>query len=368
MKKGANVGRSTLRDVAEHAGVSLATASYAPGQGQREASAVSTTKVLEAARALRYEARPRGRPASRPLTVGAIVPQANSFFAEVLREMEEVLGSQAHQLLIASSCDEPLAEEQLVRRITGRIDGLMLAPAGEAGAAVRQLAGREVPVVLMDRDGNAPELTSVSIDNFASARQATKTLVEAGHRRIALVNGPTRVSTAQGRLRGYEAAIEEAGLSIRKEYLGTAEFTFQGGRQGLQHLLRLRERPEAIFSSSAILTSGLLFSLREHGLHWPDDMAVVGFGDAVWASLIDPPSTVVEQPTAELGKTAVSFLLARVRNKTHAPQHLVLGSRLALRESHWRTRSQGSKRDRRLGRWAPTVRPIALTLFGYQSV
>ena len=332
--RGGRVDPPTLRDVATLAGVSVGSVSYALRPGGRHVSGATRQRVLDAAAQLGYEPSGRGRRPTRSLVLAAIVPDAtNSFFSDTLRSMEVALRSGGHHLVVASSGDDAAVEDELVRLIAPKIHGLVLAPAGELGPATLELAERRA-VVVMDRGVTVPGVPSIILDNRASAERATRVLLDSGHRRIALVNGPLRVSTARERLAGYETALALAGMEIIEPYVRTCEFVVEAGRQVTTELLRLPERPDAIFSSSAILTSGVLSALREHGLRWPDDIAVVGLGDAVWASLVDPPLTVIEQPKAELGRRAAEMVLAAVRGARSAEQ-LTLASRLVLRESHW---------------------------------
>ncbi len=337
MNNNANTKAATLRDVAAHAGVSLATASCALGHGRRGVSDEMRAKVQRAADELEYQLRPRGRQRVRSLTVGAVVPDIrNSFFVSVLGAMDESLRADGHRLIVAPSGEDPEVENDVVERLSSRIDALALAPTAAVGPATAALARRGVPVVLVDRDGAAPHLPSVAMDNFDSGRRATMVLVEAGYERIALVNGPQRVSTARDRTEGYLAALADAGRVPHPERIWTGEFTLQDGRTAVHRLLQARRRPDAIFSTSAILTSGVLFGLREHGLRWPDDVAVIGYGDAVFASLVEPAVTVVEQPTVAMGEAAVRILLSGGREQ-QSPTHVVLSSNLVLRDSHWRT-------------------------------
>lgn len=369
--------RPSLRDVAAAAGVSLATASYALKPGRRGVGEPSRQKVLRAAEHLGYEAAPPGRRTKGRLTIAAVVPDpTNSFFSEALRALELTLRGEGHRLVVASSGDEVASESDIVGFLAGKVDGLVLAPAGPLGEDVRRL-GQRLPVVIMDRDGAATEFPSVSMDNFDSARRATRVLAESGCTRIAIVNGPLRVSTTRDRVQGYLRALEEAGLAAREQYMCTGEFAFDTGRRAVHSLCQISPRPDAIFSTSAILTSGVLFALREHGLRWPDDIAVVGFGDAVWASLVDPPVTVIEQPTAELGATAARMVLAGgllpggvhgggVQGGGVLPggvhgggvqpssvRHVVLSSRLVLRDSHWNCARDPLGTRRPLGAWTP---------------
>jgi LacI family transcriptional regulator len=196
-------------------------------------------------------------------------------------------------------------------------------------------------VVLMDRDGGATNLNRVVMDNYGSAFQATRLLIESGHRRIALVNGLQRISTARERLRGYRAALEQAGLVFDEKYVRLGPFSFDYGRQSTLDLLSLAPRPDAIFSSSVILTTGVLWSLRARRVRWPQDVAVVGFGDAAWASLVTPTLTVVEQPARQLGEVAARLLLSSNDGSSQG-QQLVLESHLVLRESHRRLTRQAA--------------------------
>src|SRR5262249_26459270 len=153
----------------------------------------------------------------------------------------------------------------------------------------------------------------VVMDNYRNAFQATRLLIESGHRRIALVNGPDAVGTAADRRRGHHDALAFAGLADATELVRPGPFTPDHGRQAMLDLLSLRERPDAVSSTSAILTAGVLGALRERRLRWPDDIAVVGYGDAAWAAVVTPPLTVVEQPARQLGEVAARLLLAAGR-------------------------------------------------------
>jgi LacI family transcriptional regulator len=349
MNTGANGKPATLRDVARHAGVSLATASCALGQGRRGVSDVMRARVQRAADELGYELRPRGRRRARPLFVGVVIPDVtNTFFSVLAGALDEALAAEGHRVLVAPSREDPELEDEIVSLLAPRIDGLVLAPASQVGPATLALARRGVPVVLVDRDGGAPQLPSVAMDNFDSAYRATMILVESGFERIALVNGPQRISTARARTEGYMAALAAGGLQRSDEWIWVGEFNFQDARRSVDWLMQAPERPDAIFSTSAVLTSGVLTGLRQHGLRWPDDVAVVGFGDAVYAALVEPGVTVIEQPTRTMGETAARILLNRTSYQQDAP-HVLLPSKIVLRDSHWR-RARGKPARRRAQR------------------
>lgn len=332
------VRRATMRDVAKRAGVSLATVSYVLNPGTRPVSAARRAQVLEAIEELGYEPAPRPRLRTGALAIGLVVPDAtNMFFARTVAGVQGALARAGHVLLASSSGDDAARERDVIAALVKRrIDGLILTPCRDVPAQVEQLAPKGLQVVIMDR-GGPTSLNRVTMSNYESAFQATRLLIESGHRAIGLINGPEWVDTANERGRGYRDALAFTGMAARPEFEHRGPFTFDFGRHGMRRLLALPEPPSAVFSSSAMLTSGVLWALRERRLRWPEDVAVVGFGDAVWASLVSPPLTVVEQPVEQMGETAAQLLLANLSGDTPGRgQHVVLDSHLVLRDSHWR--------------------------------
>lgn len=333
-----------MRDVARRAGVSLATVSYVVNGGPRHVSEDLRSRVEAAMRELRYRKAPRGRRRTRPLTFGVIVPDAgNSFFSRAISGLRSVLRPGGHVLIAGSTDERPDWERDLVDAcVRARVDGLVMTPCGPVPDAVVRLAAAGLPVVLMDREGGSTTLDRVVMDNYRSAFQATRLLIESGHRRIALVNGPDAIGPARERLSGYRDALAFAGIPFDAALVRGVPFTNAQGRLATLDLLSRQARPEAIFSSSVILTSGVLHALQERGLRWPDDIAVVGYGDADWAALVTPPLTVIQQPAQQLGEVAGQLLLAG--RGGGAGQHVVLESHLVLRESHWRVPGPPARR------------------------
>ncbi len=328
------VERPTIRDVARVAGVSIATVSYVLNGGPRPVSGSSRTRVLAATRELGYEVRRR---ASAPLTLGVVLPDAtNAFFARTVAGVQAALGPGQHAL-VSSSGDNPVTESELVRvMLRNKVDGLLVTPCTAVAEEVQRLPGLGTPVVVMDREEGAVALNRVTMNNHGSAVKAVRLLIDSGHRRIALLNGPQHVDTARERLRGYLDAMRSAALPVVPQYIRNVEFRRENGVAATLELLALDPPPQAIFSSSLILTAGMLSAIRDRGMRWPDDVAIVGFGDAIWAPIMNPPLTVVEQPAERLGETAAQLLFSTIRDGgPRTGQRIVLESDVILRDSHW---------------------------------
>jgi LacI family transcriptional regulator, galactose operon repressor len=329
-----NVERPTVRDVAQAAGVSIATVSYVINGGPRPVSGRSRKRVLAAIQELGYEVRRRP---STTLTIGVVLPDAtHSFFARTLAGIQSALGP-GRYAMVSSSRDDPATELELVRAmLRNKVDGLLITPCRAVAEEVERLPDLGTPVVVMDREAGATSLNRVSMNNYGSAMKAVRLLIDSGHRRVALLNGPPHVDTARDRLRGYLDALGAAGLPVVPQYVRNVEFGWDTGAAATRELLSLDPPPQAIFSSSLILTAGLLTAVRERGLRWPDDLAIVGFGDAIWAPMMSPPLTVVEQPAEQLGAAAAQLLLSTVRDGgPRTGQRIVLESEVILRDSHW---------------------------------
>jgi LacI family transcriptional regulator len=335
---GADSNGATMRDVAQRAGVSLATVSYVVNNGPKPVSGDLRERVLSAMRELKYKPARRGRARRHPLLVGVIVPDmTNMFFSRAIGAAGTQLHEQGHMMVAGSSNGDVAREAELLAAFVRlRVDGLLIAPAGHVSDEVERLAADGTPIVLLDWDADSSRLSRVALDNYRSAYQATRLLVESGHRRIALIAGPESVGSGHERIRGFRDALSVASLLDLAE-IRTGPYTHDAGRAAALDLMSLVHPPEAIFGSGVLLTLGVLQALRERGVSWPNDIALVGYGDARWASVLVPPLTAIEQPVEQLGEMAVKVLMGGLEGRASS-QRVVLESRLVVRESHWKSR------------------------------
>jgi len=216
------------------------------------------------------------------------------------------------------------------------------------------MAEADVPIVLLDRD--APGITAplVEVDNEGGAYQATRCLIDLGHRRIGILKGLETISTLAMRVSGYKRALQEAGIPIdemliiqadprfHRSQLNPAGSPFWGSITNLQmtpsaflalqHLLDLPDRPTALFVTNNQMTLGTLHAFKERKLRCPEDISLISFDDHDWASLFAPPLTVVRQPTYQLGQT-VAKLLMKLINHQEFENPSPLPVELIIRES-----------------------------------
>lgn len=329
---------ATLRDVARRAGVSIATVSYVLN-GTRPVSPEVEARVWEAVAALQY--RPnrlaRGLRRKRTHVLGLIVPDnANPFFAEIARGLEDISFAHDYSLILCNSDGDPSKEQRYLGvLIEQQVDGIALVSASATPAHLTILRERGIPFVVVDRDLPGLEADCVLADNFQGGYLATWHLLNRGHRRIACITGPSDLTPSADRVRGYQKAMEEAGIEPLEVWVYRGDFRAESGYHAARFFLSLPLpiRPTAIFACNDLMAIGAMRAIGEAGLSIPQDIALVGFDDIVLASYVIPPLTTVAQPTYEMGRLAGELLLRRIQARGRPPARHLLPVRLIVRHS-----------------------------------
>lgn len=336
MKRPAGV--VNIGDVAKAAGVSPATVSRVLN-GTTIVSADRTERVLQAATDLGYQPFGPARALRQQVTrvwAAIIADIENPFFTSMVRGIEDVARAEGYRLVLCNS-DEDLDREQayIDVAVRERMAGVVIAASSAEDSTFEALIARGTPVVAVDRlpDRHRNDLDSVVVDNHGGALEATNYLINGGARRVACITGPSRATTASERLAGYRAALREHGRKTKAALIRRADYKEVGGYKAMQALLAVPQvvRPDGLFVANNLMTLGALRAIAEAGLRVPDDIALVSFDEAPWTTIIDPPLTVVAQPTYEIGRQA-AHLLVTAGGREGARQ-LVLQPRLVVRGS-----------------------------------
>lgn len=331
--------RITINEVARVAGVSKATVSRVINS--RPVSEESRRRVVEAIRRLDFQpnAQARGLPLGRSRMVGVIIPViANLFFARIIHGIEEVLSEQGYAMVLMSTNHEPDRELALVRAVTQRrVDGvLLITPRQTDDRTLDQyIVQSGSHLVLIDAESHSGDVSSVVVDNRSGGRMATQHLLDLGHRRIAAITGRPDAPETQERLEGYRAALAEARVPSRPEWIATGDYSPESGAAAAERLLALPPdlRPTAIFAFNDLMAEAVLSVLEEKGVRVPGDISVVGYDDLVVASLSRPRLTSVHQPLEQLGRIGARKLLKVISGEEPEPLRIVLPVQLVIRES-----------------------------------
>jgi LacI family transcriptional regulator len=198
---------------------------------------------------------------------------------------------------------------------------------------VSRLLQSGIPCVGVDDIGLAPNLGHVSSDNVGGALEAVRHLRSVGRERIATIHAPLSHAVGGERLLGFRIGLEEVGLPCPPEYLVGADFFLYDGEQAMEELLALDERPDAVFAASDVMAIGAMAAIEKAGLRVPDDIAIVGYDDSPYATLVSPQLTTIRQDAPAQGIAAADGLLRMIVDPSTCPIKLVVPVEMIVRES-----------------------------------
>ena len=327
---------ATIRQVAEIAGVSIATVSRVFA-GSDLVSHGLIERVQEAARSLNYQPNRVARNLRTQKTHFAAVVVSdieNPFFTSVIRGAERVLRTAGFSLLLANSDEnEQIELEHLLNLRAEGVAGVILAPTQEDARVYEQLLQANMVIVAIDRCPKNFKTDRVTVNNIEGAQTAVRHLIEQGHTRIGFINGLPKISTAYERLQGFEQEMKANYLPVNPQWIQQGNFRREKSFTAMMDILRLEDRPTAVISANNLMTLGALQAIYECKLHIPADIAIVGFDDMAWANSLNPPLTTIAQPTEELGALAAQLVLDRINDPSRPYRHVILDTHLIVRES-----------------------------------
>jgi LacI family transcriptional regulator len=332
-------GRVTIRDVARLARVSLGTVSnvlnnpdvVAPPTRARVLEAIETTSFVRSTAAHQLRV-------GKSRTVGVVLLDiANPFFAEMVRGAERVLRDKGYVLMVCSSDESTEREERYLRVLEEhRVDGLLIASVERDLKGVAALAARGTPTVLLDRDAGSLELCSVTVDDVRGGELAASHLIGLGHEVIGFVNGPLSIRQCADRRDGARRALrrgQRPSAPVLCE-MAVSALTVDQGEEAIGPLLASTPRPTAVMCANDLLALGVLRGLTNAGVRVPDEMALVGYDDVSFASMLSPSLTSVRQPKYELGASAAELLLEETAgNAGHEHRSVRFEPELVVRAS-----------------------------------
>ncbi len=326
----------SIAQVAEHAGVSVATVSRVLN-GKQAVKEPTRARVAASIQAMGYRvnqlARSLRTDESRLLLV--MVPDiGNPFYAQIVQGIDGVVQDQGYSLLLCETGGDANRERRYFDLLEARrADGAICLDPDTVQQALLD-HGIAFPWVACCEFDSQVAVPYVGIDNRAAAHEATSYLISKGHRRIAFVNSDTRFMYARERLRGYTDALAQSGIAAQPGYcLAVDSLDFSAGKRAAGMLLALAQRPTAVFAVSDTLAIGVIRGLRDAGLRVPEDMAVMGFDDIALAEQSCPALSTVRQPMRALGRQAAALLLEQLDNPGAPSAGVLLPHSLVLRES-----------------------------------
>ena len=331
------MSHTTLKDIAKRAGVSTTTVSRALN-GKPNINIQVKQRILEIAEALEYTPNTIARSlrVKKTDSVGVIIADiADPFFAPIVRGIENVTKKKGYDIILCDT-DEKYSEEvkALQLLVRKRVDGLIVTPAQTKYQSIMELKRKRIPFVLLCRYFDLIEADCITTDDAQGAFTANQHLISRGHNKILFLNGPMYVSSARERLAGYKQALRENGIEFNDSLVSEGNLTMEDGYRVMRHhLSKGRIQFTAVFTYSDFVALGVMKALEEKRLRIPEDVAIVGFDDINFSSLLKIPLTTVRIPKYELGQESMRLLCERIERGIGEPRKVVLKTKLIIRKS-----------------------------------
>ena len=331
-----SVRKPTIKDIAQALGISVATVSRSLN-GSHEISEHTRNLVMNKARELNYKPNIHARNLlkRRNNMIGVVVPEfITFFFPEIIIGIQEVFNAQGYQVLICQSNESSTLERRNIEMLeSSMVEGLIVSVTKDARNIdlYTRLIAEGMPIVFVNRVLPDLRATQVILDDRKWAFKVVEHLIKCGYRHIAHLAGNEHLAVTKERLQGYLDALEAYHLPVRDSLVMHVGIQQDRAKAGIDYLMSLRQRPDAIFTVNDPIAIGCMLELRRRGIRIPADVAVAGFSESPIGRIME--LTSVSQPTFELGRTAALRLLQQMKEPGIPVETIVLEGKLNVRHS-----------------------------------
>ncbi|HEY6144285.1 MAG TPA: LacI family DNA-binding transcriptional regulator [Flavobacterium sp.] len=333
--------KTTIYDIAKVLDITAASVSRALNNNPKISK--NTRKlVLETANEMNYKQNKLALAlrSGKSYNVGVIVPRIDSnFFASIIRGIEEELYAHKYNVIICQTHEDETREfENVNTLLNAQVDGILMSVSNvssENDWIIKKVIEKKVPLIFFDRKKNIEGVSSVTINDYDVSYLATKHLIEQGCSRIAHFKGNQSLEIFQNRLQGYKQALLDNGMEFDEGYVIQTKSDVEAGALAIDSLMKLKNPPDAIFSSSDFAALGAIQKLKAEGVRIPEDFCIVGFGNEPFTNFMELPISTVNQVPLEMGKMTAKVFLEHIDNSGNVKMEkkVVLISELNIRKS-----------------------------------
>lgn len=332
---------TTIEDVARYANVSKTTVSRflngVPGAMGED----TARRIAQAIEHLGY--RPnlvaRSLKSKQTQTIGVIVANIlNPYSTEVTKGIEDICRERGYSMVLCNADDDYEKQDEYMWLLYGKqVDGLIVQPAYQGDDSLRRFHEEtQCPIVILDRRLKDMSLDSVLLKNEQCSRIAVEHLLNLGHRRIGVLTSSIKgVSSRWERLQGYIQALNEWGIAVTQDYIEEVTPNTESFLHAIQELTSLPKPPSAVVALNGWISLEAMIAFKRLGIKIPKHLSFIGFDDPAWAKVLDPPLTVMAQPTYDMGCKAIEILLQQLDGfrSPGAAMSVEFGAELVVRES-----------------------------------
>ena len=327
--------------VAKRANVSIATVSHVIN-GTRYVSEETKAKVLKAMEELNYvpNSFAQGLRSKESKIIGLLIPivedeTTNIFFMKMAQGIEKTLKKEGYNLIVSNTNENIEDEKAQIKIFNSRqIDGLIIVPTADDQSYMKDIVNDNYPVVFVDRRPKGLKKDYIISDSFQGSYDAVNLLIRKGHHKIGLISGKLIPYTqAHIRYEGYRKALEDANLPLDDSLVKVGNSKFEVGYQLTKELLNGQTDITALFVSSNIMAMGAMRFLIDNNIKIPDEIAVIAFDNYEWTKVTNPPLTVINQSSYELGVKAAEVILRKIKKPSQSYREYKLPTKLIIRNS-----------------------------------
>ena len=331
--------KTTIYDIAKALNITAATVSRALNNNPR-ISEDTKKSVLETAKKLNYKLNKLALAlkSGKSKNVGVVLPYINrNFFSNVIRGIEEELNPMGYNVIICQTHDDENKEEVVIQNfLNAQVDGIILSIARKTKKTghFKQVLKKNVPLIFFDRKMDIKGASSVTLDDFSGAYEATQHLIDQGCTKIAHFTVDRSLEIYRNRCEGYKRALLDNNIDFNEEYILELESKIEAGKVAIKKIMKLANPPNALFSASDLGALGAIQYLKEIGLRIPQDFCVVGFSNEPFTQFMELTISSVDQSPLLMGRTAAKVFLEQIDTENVTiEKRIVLAPSLKIRNS-----------------------------------
>ena len=333
----ANKHRTSLKDLAQELGVSIATVSRAL-RNSPEIGREMQEKVKALAKQLNYRPNPFAQSLRKeaPHVIGVVVPNlVTHYYASVLDGIEVEARKLGYSVISTNTHEDAESEVRAIDNfISLHVEGIIacLSQNTTDYSHFEEISKMGIPLVFFGRTCLSDLFSSVTANGDEAAQQATQHLIDSGSRRIAFIGGPNHLDMVRRRKHGYLEALRDNHIPIDRELVACAKIDYQWALDATVRLLRMENRPDAILAFNDIITFAAFTAIKQEGLRIPDDVALMGFTDDVHAQYVTPRMSAIEDQSRLMGQRACQLLLKSISGDSRI-YHEIVPQKIVIRET-----------------------------------
>jgi LacI family transcriptional regulator/LacI family repressor for deo operon, udp, cdd, tsx, nupC, and nupG len=324
----------TIKDVAAEAGVSVATVSRVLN-GNAKVSKETERKVGNAVGKLGYSPNRLARNLRKSETnmILAVIPSFETpFYGRIIIGMQEIASENEYDIMVCMSNSNLATEMRLLNMLFNRTVDAAVLLGTELDAKTLNEINKDFYIALCCERVEGAEVFTVTVDDVAGAYYATKNFISCGHSKIAMVS-TLRTLSSKDRECGYRKALEDNGINYREDYVYRGNYDYSNGAEAFNKFMHLKDPPTAIFCVSDVLAFGIAKQAVKRGYGVGTDISVCGFDNLSFSGMYSPAVTTVEQPSFEIGRTAVEEIIYAMRGGAKSKRHVTLNFEFIARDS-----------------------------------